>query len=119
MTYKKKIIVAVFFTAFIVLIYFEFIKPQFDTKKAEFDGVVEAIIKPKRTGSYLLKLKKDNFTFSFYYGLNSFFDIAIGDSVFKKADSEILYVKSFKDGIIRPAKDQDFLVPPRAKQIIK
>ncbi|MEJ8819933.1 hypothetical protein [Lacibacter sp. H407] len=115
----KKIIWTIFFLLFVLVIYFEFIKPHFDTKKASFDGVVIAITKPKRTGSHLIKLMKDNFTFSFYYGLDGTSDISIGDSVFKNSESETLYVKSLKDGLIRRAKDQDFLVPPRARQTVK
>lgn len=43
------------------------------------------------------------------------FDIKVGDSVFKKSDSETLYVKQQETGLVKPANELDFLVPPNAK----
>jgi hypothetical protein len=107
------------FCLFISICYFAFFKPMFNTKEAAFAGKVISIEERKRGAGYLITLREKKSEFAFYYSFQSIYDIAIGDSVFKKSDSKILYVKRLSDGVIRAANDQDFLVPPRARVPIK
>ncbi len=118
MSYRK-ISIFLVFCLFISICYFAFFKPLFDTKKTAFSGKVISIEERKRGAGYLITLRERKSEFAFYYSFQSIYDIEIGDSVFKKPDSKILYVKRLSDGVIRAANDQDFLVPPRARVTIK
>lgn len=115
MTYRK-IVSILSISMFIIIVYWAFVKPQFSTKRASFNGIVVSITKKKRSGSYDVRLKDGliNYVFIYYFMMDTF-DIKVGDSVFKKSNDETLYVKTKETGEIKPANEQDFLVPPGAK----
>jgi hypothetical protein len=112
---NKTVISILLFCAFIIVCFFELIKPRFDSKESSFSGRVISIEKFERTGGCYITLRETTTKFSFFYACNQVSDISVGDSVFKTSSSEILYVKSVYDGIIRIANDQDFIVPRRAR----
>lgn len=119
MTYKK-ISGVVSLLLFAIIVYWAFIRPKLTTKKSSFNGRVISITKKKRSGSYDVKLQNGDTNFVLIYNfMQDTFDIKVGDSVFKKSDSETLYIKQFETGLIKPANELDFLVPPRAKSFEK
>jgi hypothetical protein len=112
----KKISRVVSLLLFAVIVYWAFIKPQLTTKRSSFNGRVISITKKKRSGAYDVRLQNGDTNFVFIYNfMQDTFDIKVGDSVFKKSDSETLYVKQQETGLIKPANELDFLVPPRAR----
>ncbi|MEJ8819927.1 hypothetical protein [Lacibacter sp. H407] len=119
MTYKK-IISFLSLSLFIIIVFWAFVKPQFSTKKASFNGTVVSITKKKRSDAYDVRLKDGLINYVFIYNfMMDTFDIKVGDSVFKKSNDKILYVRTKETGEIKPANEQDFLVPPGAKTLDK
>lgn len=112
---KKKFTGIIIFFVFIVVCLYEFIMPKFNSKKATFSGKVISIEKFKRTSGCYITIREATNKFSFFYACEGVSDISIGDSIYKSSSSDLLYVKSVNDGIIRIAKDQDFEVPRRAR----
>ena len=106
---KKYLSIASIFL-FCILIFWFFIKPRFDTKKASLAGEVVSITKMKRSGDYIIELKENNKSrFINYTFVNDNFDVQVGDSLFKKTDSD-LFVKSKVDGVTKLANDQTVLI---------
>lgn len=96
---------------FILIVYWFFIKPKFDSQKIELTGEVVSIgPESKRSGTNLVEVKEKTTTKYVHYSfVNGVIDIQIGDSLLKKPNSN-LFVKSKVDGITRLAKDQSPLI---------
>ena len=106
---KKYLSIASIFL-FCILIFWFFIKPRFDSKKASLAGEVVSITKMKRSGDYIIELKENNKSrFINYTFVNDNFDVQVGDSLFKKTGSD-LFVKSKVDGVTKLANDQTVLI---------
>jgi hypothetical protein len=67
----------------------------------------------KRSGKSEIQLKDESTVRYLYYTFSdNVYDIGVGDSLIKTANINTLFVKSKKDGIIREARDQDYLLGP-------
>lgn len=92
---------------FLFIVYWFFVKPIFDTKKKAIYGKVISIMELKRDAGYEISVSENKKIRLLYYSLK---DIEIGDSVIKKVDSKILYVKRKDDSIFRVAKGKKYTI---------
>lgn len=74
-------------------------------------GVVVTISpESKRSGKSEIKVnEKFKFRYIYYTFVSDQYDIEIGDSLIKRKDSDILFVKSIRNGTLRKANDQNYL----------
>ena len=101
------ILVGVFVLA---VFYYIFIWQKADSYKLAIRGKVE-FLKKKRGSFYDVHINENGKTRHLVYSFKeNEADIAVGDSVFKEKNSKILYIKNVKDGIIREANYQDYLL---------
>lgn len=99
---------------FIMIVFYFFVLPKIKSKQYSLNAVVFSIgPESKRSGTREIQLKEGSTTRYLYYTfLDNVRDIAAGDSLIKAANSITLFVKSKKDGILRVARDQDYLLGP-------
>ncbi|MBC7935684.1 MAG: hypothetical protein H7Y86_10075 [Rhizobacter sp.] len=72
----------------------------------------EVIEIEKGRGNYTVTVKEGKVLKHINYNFfNGIYDIEMGDSLFKKSDSKLLYVKKKRDNSIRLALDQNYIIP--------
>ena len=98
----KKIFSIISIVAFLLIAYFFFIKPQFDSKKIAIAGEVVSIYREEkgRGKGYLIEVDDDTKRTYIKCKLVDDLNILVGDSIFRKPYSDI-FVKSKADGIVR------------------
>lgn len=106
----KKYSLFVSIAIFMFFVYWSFSKPKFDTKNASLYGEVISIMERTRGAGYDIEVKENGNKRRINYAFRNVFDIHVGDSLFKQTDSEILYIKSKADSIIRMANDQGYSI---------
>jgi len=108
----KKYYVIISMMIFILIAFFFFILPRIRSKNYSLAAVVVSIVKVKRGGHELTLKENAEIRYMFYAFVDNVYDIEVGDSLLKAANNKTLFVKSKKDGIIREARDQDYVLGP-------
>jgi ABC-type dipeptide/oligopeptide/nickel transport system permease component len=99
---------------FILIVFYLFVLPKIKSNNYSLNAIVISISpESKRSGKSEIQLKQESTSRYIYYTfLDNAPDITVGDSLIKSLNSKILFVKSKKDGALREARDQDYLLGP-------
>ena len=93
--------------SFFLITYWLFIKPTSDSRKKSIYGEVVSILELKRDAGYKINVSENNKTRIVYYSLT---DIKIGDTLIKDSNSEVLYIKSKDDSVLRIAEGKNYTI---------
>lgn len=108
----KKFSAFITLSLFFLFIYWFFLRPRFESKNVALCGEVVCFIERKRAGGYTIEVNENGrskFIENYPLSLKDC-DIKIGDSVFKEAGSDELFVRSKSDRVKHLTDGQDAFV---------
>lgn len=107
----KKTVSIISIVTFILIVYFFFIKPAFDSNKIAISGEVVSIYREEkgRGKGYLIEVDNESKRIYIKCKLVDDLNILVGDSIFRKPYSDI-FVKTKNDSIVRLFKVESPLI---------